>query len=58
MTTINPQPGRSTQPTHLDNSSFMGANDILGRVPLLARETAWPLLAYSSVVLINLKLRC
>ena len=41
--------------THLDNSSFMGANDILGRVPLLASETVWPLLAYSSDVLINLE---
>ena len=39
----------------LDNSSFMGAKDILGRVPLLASETDWPLLAYSSDVLINLE---
>ena len=42
---------------HLDNSSFIGAKDILGRVPLLARETGWlgwwcP--EYSSEVLISL----
>ena len=42
----------------LDNSSFMGAKDILGRLPLLARETDWPLLAYSSEVLISLKVNC
>ena len=42
-------------PTHLDNSSFIGANDILGRVPLLASERDCPLLVYSSDVLINLE---
>lgn len=38
-TSLYRSPGNPLLGSVLDNSSFIGANDILGRVPLLASET-------------------